>query len=397
MLKKILPLLIAVSLILGLSAVTVFAAGDEMPSFNNGQGGTVEATGVNDGNGVVKIGKTLKLLNAGTTHPAETFYLVQTGKETAHSSVASDAAPDLDLVTDAGYSGTYRLVGKVPFGEGEVTTTTGTKKYIEIGLPEFTAVGIYTYTLAEVDSKTAGIQYWANPIKLIITVVENDDGKFYIEGIHCEKEFDPLNENGTKTDNFDNIYKANSVDPDDGGLRIEKEVTGNLGDRDKYFDFTVTFRAETGMNYATAPTVTVSPTSNTSNPTSLDFTGLSATNPITVTFKLKHGETIAFGNVPYGVTYAYTEANYSGEEYVTSYPQKNSGTDPDTGDAIMVDDKDGTINSVSVSYKVTNDKNRPIDTGVIVDSLPYVLALAAVMLCGVFFVIKRRRNADDLA
>jgi hypothetical protein len=413
MLKKILSMLLVVMMVLSLGAITALATEpgpaettpaetEEMPFFDDGletdPPGKVQADGKASVEGnIVKIGKTLKLLNENTTHPAETFYLIQVESDVRDSSL--DTAPDLVAITDAGYTGTGRLVGKVSFTEGEVTTTTGTRKDVEIELPVYEAVGVYTYILKEVDGKTAGMIYWENPIMLVITVMTNDeDGEdYYVAGVHCEELVadTPEDEQPAKSDNFENIYKANSFDPATGGIRIGKTVTGNIGDRQMYFDFTIVFTAEAGVNYSTAPLVPVSGGSHASNPTELDFTGLSDENPtMSVTFKLKNGENVAFGNVPYGVSYQYEEADYTSDGYTTTYPQIDSGeVDEETDEPVMVDDTEGVVDEVSKEYIVINDKNKPIDTGILLDNLPYVMALALVVIAGAAFVLGNRRNS----
>ena len=387
MLKKILPLLLAVVMIFSLGAVTAFAEPER-------QDATLDTN-------TVKIGKTYKLLNAGTKSPKETFYLIQTGKTSVDSSVTGEAIPDLVALTGedaAGYPGTGRLVGTTTFAEGAATVS-GLRQDITVGLPAYTAVGVYTYTLKEVDSATAGVLYWTHPIELVITVMADDDGKFYVEAVHCEEKVADDENQNDKTDNFTNIYRANGVDPGSEGVRIEKEVTGTLGDRDKYFNFSITFEAEAGKNYSTAPAVTVNGGTHDTNPETVDLTELTEENPITVTFQLKHGETIAFGNVPYGVTYTYEETDAGTDGYDTTYSQKETGeVDPETNEPVTEDDVTGVIDSIKNEHKVTNDKDRDIDTGVLLDNLPYIMALAIVMIGGaVFFVSKKRRNAEDLA
>ena len=376
MFKRIIPLLLAIIAAFSICAVTVFAA--------NPNDATVT------GNKVVKLGKTYKLENAGTTSPEETFYLIQKDKDVTDSSLTKAEVPDLVEITDDGYSGTGRLIGKIKFDEGAATVA-GTTQKIEIELPAFTAVGIYTYTLHEVDGLTGGVTYWEHDIELVVTVMTNDDGTYYVAGVHAEEKVP----DAEKAENFTNIYKATSTDPDTGGLSFTKTVSGNLGDRAKYFDFTVTFTGETGKDYSDATTITVSGGSHTSNPTTLNYTSY----PQTVTFKLKHGETIRFGNVPYGVSYTYAESDYTGEGYDTTYPQIGTGTfDADSGEEIMAEDKSGTVNWAAKNYTVDNEKIGPIDTGIILDNLPYIMALAFVLIGGcVLFISRKRRNAGNCA
>lgn len=397
MLKKILPLLLAVVMIFSLGTVTAFAA----PNAN-----TTPIDATQTGN-TVEIGKVYKLENDNTTSPEETFYLIQTEKTwdpDSNSALTAADVPDLVELTGAdagGYTGSGRLVGIAEFAEGAATVA-GTRENFVVKLPTYSKIGVYKYTLKEdAVNQYGGVEYNNNNngdgFLLVVQVETDGTGLFYIAAVHCEKPVDVNDVGGGKSDNFDNIYKANSNDPTTGGISISKEVTGNGGDRGKYFDFTITFTGETGKSYANAPTVSVSATSHTGNPTSLNIKSLSKTNPLTFNFKLKHGETITFGDVPYGVEYTYAEADYSGEGYDRAYPQKDSGTtDPDTGAPVMVDDTTDVVDSIGDAYTVTNEKNIPIDTGIILDNMPYILTIALVLIGGVvFFVGKKRKMAED--
>lgn len=405
--KKVLALMLAVMMIFGLCTVTAFA---ERPDE------AMILPDPDDPNAVpltVSIGKTLKLANDGTVNPEETFYLIQTGKISTDSSVTGDDIPDLVAMDHpTGYTGTAddKLVGVTTFGEGAVTTA-GVRQNIEITLPNYTAVGIYKYTLSEVNNGTAGMTYWGNDILLFITIGQDEDGKFCVTAVHCEEEFDPEDPGANKVDSFTNTYSA-------GKFSVNKQVTGSLGDRDKYFEFTVTFEGESGKDYSTATGITYDGGSaglaitggtgenavniDTTNKV-IDITGL-GTGKKTVTFYLKHGDTVTFDNIPYGVKYTYAEADYSAEAaggYKTTYQQIASGEkDPETGDPVMVNNNTDIVvndDTNGASYTVTNDKDRNIDTGIFdLDNLPYIMALAVVLIGGVvFFVSKKRIKAED--
>lgn len=394
--------MLAVMMIFGLCTVTAFADGEgetpDSPTTPTVTFNGVEVDGPNDGTGVVTITKSYRLENDDTTNPAEKFYLIQSDKTSDESSVTGTDIPDLVLLTDSDFdTAKGRLVGIVEFGKGDATVA-GAEKNFQIGLPEYTAVGIYTYILNEIDNGTAGVTYFTQDITLVITVMANDDGSFYVSAVHCETPIDVSNENGTKTDKFENVYAATSTDPADGGLNFTKTVSGNLGDRDKYFEFTVTFTPEAGKDYSDAVIVTVNGGSHADNPTEVDLT--SGTEQ-TVTFYLKHNETIRFGNVPYGMTYSYVETVAGKDGYTTTYPTVTVGTgeiDPETNEEITTtaDDLTGTINFAAKNYTVNNEKNKEIDTGISIDDLPYIMALAVVLIGGVvFFVSKKRIKAED--
>lgn len=93
------------------------------------------------------------------------------------------------------------------------------------------------------------------------------------------------------------------------------------------------------------------------------------------TFRLKHDDTISIANLPYGVKYTVTEEEADG--YTTTK----------AGDA-------GSIGSPHSTASFTNDKTGSVDTGIHLDSLPYILVLAAVAAAVAVLIVRRRRISD---
>lgn len=106
--------------------------------------------------------------------------------------------------------------------------------------------------------------------------------------------------------------------------------------------------------------------SNTENPTSIKIGE-------ETTFLLKHGDTIHIANLPYGVTYTVTETAAAG--YTTT----------STGDH-------GTISAVDQTAAFTNTKAGSIDTGVVLNNMPYILVLAVLAAGVAVFIIRKRRE-----
>lgn len=292
--------------------------------------------------GTVTIHKVYKLENAGTTSPAETFTLEQVGKGRVTNGEATEV-PDLGTITGATYA------------EGTATTGNGTQGDIIVTLPTYDAVGVYEYTLKEVDGKTAGVTYYDKGIKLVVTVVNDNNGKLRIAAVHTESTGE------AKSDNFPNTYKA-------GELDVSKTVTGNLGDKNKYFEFKVTLTGEEGKTYADS--YAVSGANNEGNPTSVE---VKAGEKKEYTFKLKHGDTITIANLPYGVKYTVTETAAEG------YTTEKTGAD-------------GTISAADQIAAFTNTKAGSIDTGVVLNNMPYILVLAVLAAGVAVFIIRKRRE-----
>lgn len=330
--KRLFACLLALTMMLGLSATAFAEQAETTPTDQK----------------IVKIKKVYKLEGAGTS-PAETFTLKQDGDGTVTDGEAK-SAPALGKITGAA------------FKENDATAT-GTEKDITVTLPEYTSVGVYEYKLKEVAGTTAGVTYYGKDIKLVVTVVNaENNGKLRVAAVHTE------DVNGEKSDTFENTYSA-------GTLNVSKTVTGNLGDKDKYFEFKVTLTGENKKSYGKSYTVTDG--SNTSNPTTIEIGK-------ETTFFLRDGETISIANLPYGVTYAVTETK------VDDYKTKVNGTEGNT----VTEQK---ISSAAQNVAFENNKNKEsgdIDTGVYLDNLPYILVFAGVLAIAVVFAVRRRRFED---
>lgn len=293
----------------------------------------------------VTITKSYEATNSGTTSPAETF-----GFDIARTSVA-DAASDVT----AENMPIPTIANNAVYESGDAGTVNKTKDII-VNLPEYSSVGIYTYTITERAGSTAGVNYRDAGIRLVVTVLQGETGKVRVAAVHTETA------NGTKTSTFDdNEYSA-------GSLTVTKQVTGNMGDRQKEFNVTVTFTAPEGKTVGEA----ISYTDGTETKTiAANWTGNTATANIT----LKHDESVTFTNIPYGVTYTVAEDDYTSDGY----------------DEPSYSDTDRTVNSADETVTITNNKGAgTIDTGIGLDSLPYIMILAMVAVAMVVFLGRKR-------
>ena len=253
-------------------------------------------------------------------------------------------------------------IGSVQYSEGEAGSATMSKN-ITITLPTYSSVGIYTYTITENAGNNAGVTYYGDPIRLVVTVQQGADNKIRVAAVHTEKE------GGIKSHNFENKYSA-------GSLQISKTVTGNMGDRDKYFKVTVTLTGESGKTYAESYNITggsTSPDSTEKNPSTI-----TVGKPVDI--YLKHGDTVTISNLPYGVSYTVVEDDYTSEGYEASY---------------VLSDDTKVINAANSTVAITNNKGVNVDTGITLDNVPYILLLACVFVGMVLFFAKKRLARED--
>ena len=147
------------------------------------------------------------------------------------------------------------------------------------------------------------------------------------------------------------VLNTYSSTPATYDLTVQKTVSGNMYDANKEFAFTVTYGDETA------------------------------------TFNLKKDGTYTIENIPVGAAVAVTE---SPDGYTYSFVSITEGVA-----------KEDTTNGVSfimpaqdVTVVINNDKTVTVDTGILLDTLPYILILGVVAV-GAVLLIKKRRNRDD--
>ena len=335
-------------------------------------------------------------------------YNTEVGKAETFSFTATQVKAGAGIITkDANVT-----IPDISFTAEQTGTT---KQRAKVNFPTFTEAGEYEYTVTETQTADPAVADGEHE-KMIMSkaeytmdvyVTENTEGNLVIDNIIVKKMRDDKGKDaqGTKVAdigdtetngfNFTNTYvqeagtgtNPTTPDPDYtnyGSLNVSKTIDANGGTADtaKQFDFTATFKFPEGTDAATLGGVK----------------GNGATITIgqdgTYSFKLKTTESMKFTGVPVGTEIAVTEsgtANYKGSAAVVI-----NGTTQDTVTASKYDEAI-TVSEKSLGQKkntvdVTNTYNYVPTTGIIMNTLPYVLMIA---LCGValiaFVGFKRRR------
>ena len=192
-------------------------------------------------------------------------------------------------------------------------------------------------------------------------------------------------------------------------VTITKQVTGLLGDTNKDFEF----RVNITQNGADCTGVTAKKGDQTVSLNS---------------FTLKHNETVTLENVPIGATIKITEAA-PGKHYTVSATGQSgerdgssdvtftyaaaantsTASDADEADLMLLSmDEDTTVDADAVALAdatdktvtnnaitVTNHATLKPDTGVLLDTLPYIVILAVVVGGGILLMLRKHRKEDD--
>lgn len=350
MTKKILAILMA--LVLTFAMTTVALADGETPAeqYTNME--------------TLTFKKEFKLLNTSSTKtvesPAATFSFA-----VSNGTVVEGDAETAPTVT----------VDDVTFAAGEADVN-GTTKDIVIHLPnaESSKIGKYTYTITEVkpDVELPGVEYNVDNVSWTLTVyVLEENGHKVIAGVSVSNA-----ENGEKLAQgavgFKNTYAASD-------LTITKTVTGALGDKTKEFTVNVTLSSNENITPRAISGVTKVDGKAAEEGKSLTIPVDGQPHTITVT----NGSLVNIDNIPSGVTYTVKEEDYSTDGYTTTY----NGSESDNGAT-------GAIAGTSdITVAIVNANAGEINTGISMDSIPYIVLLAVASFGIVALMMKKRYEA----
>lgn len=176
----------------------------------------------------------------------------------------------------------------------------------------------------------------------------------------------------TMTINTDTTFYAKYV-PASANLTVTKTVTGKLGDTNKAFTFTITKADGASANIIDA-NVEISEADR----AKVEWKGNGQ-------FTLKDGASITFKNLPSG-EYKVIEDSYT--HYETSYVVDSKT--PENGQEARV-----TIGTDAKTLAFTNHCTLFPDTGVLLDTLPYIVILAVVVGGGILLMLRKHRKEDD--
>ena len=251
---------------------------------------------------------------------------------------------------------------------------------ITVNVPSFTKAGIYEYTIKENAGTAAGATYDTGKTIYVQILVEYDNVNHKLvignptnatSGIVY---FIKKDDTGAKVDTFANTFKTND-------FTVAKDVTGNMANETDTFEIVVTLTAPEGKTICTPITIG-----------GVEVAASAWTNGVyskTLSLSENDGAT-TFANIPAGVTVSVAESTSADKmKGYTLTGYSVNGADAATSASFTVDG-----DAAADSVVVINEKSTDVNTGITLDSLPFVLILAVCAGAAVLFVIKRRNTVE---
>lgn len=333
------------------AAVTLAATAFAVPAF--------AANAPVNGPSAVTFDKYL-VLDESANVPNATFTFTVSGTDSENVTVGEAVFSPETTTYDEVQSG-----DSLTLGEG--------KKYAAVGVTadfsgvSFSAPGVYRYTIQENATTVPGVTADNKTYNIDIQVTTDDNGTLSIGDVAFSSG------SAQKATGFVNTLGST-------GLTLKKTVTGNQGDRNKYFTFTVALEnAPKGSVYS----VTL-PTTDAYSPADPTSITVDENGTATAAFHLKHNQSLVINGLTEGVKYTITETSEDG--YTTTYKVNNGGAQSGTATAQQ------TMGDTSQTVEFINDKQGTVPTGILLDVAPYAaLAAFAGVALGLLAAGKKRR------
>lgn len=256
----------------------------------------------------------------------------------------------------------------------------------------FPHAGVFNYEVTEIDSGATfpdGTLTYSQAVYEIKVNVKNDgSGGLEVDSAAIRQTTDDAgdpNNSGTKTDLlFVNTYDSATT------FTVSKEVAGNFADLTKEFTYTINFA---GTSDPTIDALYTKADGSTSSITIDTITGV---------FTLKTGESLTFNSLTTAITYDLTESAAPGyaATVVVNGTETESGA---TGDAVVIG-KGAPGNPVLANpiaivsgtntAEWTNTFNDNVDTGVIMNVLPFIILIVVAVGGFAGYLAMRRRKLN---
>lgn len=238
--------------------------------------------------------------------------------------------------------------------------------------------GIFRYVVSEAaadndGNKYEGVAYTTEQKYFDVYVTSDDDGNLEVSSYLFVDKNNPKSKGEGV---FTNDYSSRHDTLKD--LTVKKEVTGNQGNRNKDFKFTIKVDGAAGEQYyvtfsdGKAPTTLVSGEAK--------------------TITLKDNETAKIFGLSETDEYTVTEASYADDGYTTTIDNEEKLTATGT---IKKDTEAGTTaKNGDKNITVVNDKTTNSPTGIFLHVAPYIVLIGAAIASSLLFF--RRKRVKDM-
>lgn len=352
--KKLLSVMLALVLVLGLSTVA-FADTEKW-----------------DGNYKATEAKTFNEIEK--TYTSENNVVVN--ETLSFTSTASASNPDQ---------------GAANLTVADLTVSSLNPGTLTVTIPSLSVAGTYEWTIKETAGNTAGVTYSSDEVH-VIAVVGYDNVAHALKILNTTS-YIKKEDGGTKAKTFENTFKS-------GSFTVAKDVIGNMANESEEFKISVTLTSTKPIGTS----ITVAGTEVTPTQWTAVMNDNNEVSSWTYTSTLNYSElggAKTFSNIPVGVTVTVTENTaedkmngytkvgiYSGEYTVdgtTVTPVKDEGS---VFSSLTVEDDTNT------EITVVNKKETNVETGIALDSVPYVLILAVACI-GMALLLTKKRAARE--
>mgnify|MGYP002589609358 CR=1 FL=1 len=324
---------------------------------------------------VTEFNLTKEVTTDGNTHAPNTafsFTIEEGNASTFEGAVVSAGVKDgLTLDTANNFS----------FAPGDEVSASYTKTgKIKVDATKFTEPGVYHYLVTETKGTYNGVTYDVTPRHVCVYVVNGTDG-YEVEAVKVVKDGEKDKADDLK---IVNIYGDSTPDDDIHDFIIKKTVTGNQGNKNKEFSFTVTIDGD-DTDKAGKEKYKAVKTPKTGDPEIMHITDEEA-----ATFTLMDGETLHIYGLSENDEYTVTEASYADDGYTTTIDNVKTSTTAGTiatGAGTTADNGDKNIT-------VVNDKTTDSPTGIFLHIAPYIALIGAAIASSLLFF--RRKRVKDM-
>ena len=350
---------------------------------------TQAGTGDENNPANLKVIKTLQIAKEGITVPNVdfTFEFTPKGYNKDESPAAVAKVPGISPITIE-----YRNGDAFDVDSNGDTIDSITKEADNVlSISNYTSAGLYTYTVKEVTGTqlSSGVLTYSQEEYTLYVKVANGENGLYFAEVKTQ-----LTGENTKEDNleFTNKYtkKGNEDNQGEDSLIIQKIVDSQFGDLDKQFTFDLTVQFPSTATNNT--TYTAVKHDKDGNATTTEYNVVVGGNT-SISFTLANDETLVFEELPAGSYYTLTEAADS--SYTPKYVVFANGVEKSANGSIgqALTASDMLVGEKVNSATYTNTLGDDVETGILVNNLPYILLIAAAILGLVAFVaVKRRRE-----